>query len=448
MASVVTDAGATDSVWAGYQLLNSGMFTLFSGAHAEAMDQLGRAIAIAERFGDLELRLLASNGHGQARVAGGDLTGGLAELDEMMVLATTSDVSPQLVGLVSCAMLMTCRDCLDLQRSLEWTQVLTRWCDAQPGLVPYRGQCTVHRSELLQLRGRWSAAAGEIEQLLTGLADHPDHLATGMAHYQRGELYRVRGNYGEAESEYRQALQHGRDPQPGLALMRLAQGRVDTAGAAVRRALDEVSSTPLRIPLLRAGVEIDLAAGDPAGAGAKTMELERIAATVESPYLAATVAQCRGMLALDEGHAQAALTPLRAALTGWLTIDAPYEAARCRLLITQGCRLLGDEETAELELAAARAAFADMCTEQETARLLAAGVHATRPVPRAAPDGLTPRELEVLRLVASGATNKEIADQLFLSDKTVARHVANIFLKISVSSRAAATRYAYEQHLI
>jgi DNA-binding CsgD family transcriptional regulator len=445
MTSVVTDAGITDSVWDGYDVLTLGMRTMFGGAHAEAMALLEQAITIADRFGDLELRLLAGNGHGQARVSAGDLAGGLAELDEVMVLATSADVSPSVVGLVGCAVIAACQECLDLRRSLEWTQALTRWCAGQPGLVPYRGQCTVHRAELLQLRGDWDAAGAEIHDLLARFGEDTDQ-ARGMAHYQCGELYRVQGDYDLAEQQYREALRHGRDPQPGLALLRLAQGRADTALAALRRALDETQRAATRIQLLGAGVVAGVAAADLAFARACQDELAQIAVGVDSPFLTAHAALSRGWLALAEGRPHQAIDALRDSLAGWVAIDAPYEGARCRILIAQACRMLGDGETADLELSVAGAILAKLCRPEEVTRLLSATVSGA-PGGAPVPDDLTPRELEVLRLAATGATNKQIAETLFLSEKTVARHLANIFTKIGVSSRAAATAYAYERRL-
>jgi tetratricopeptide (TPR) repeat protein len=334
------------------------MRTLFGGAPAEARDLLAQASSVADRFGDLELRLLAGNGHGQSRVSAGDLVGGLAELDEVMVLATTSDVSPQLVGLISCAVIISCQESLDLRRSLEWTDVLTRWCEAQPGLVPYRGQCTVHRAELLQLRGQWDGAGEEIQNLLAQLGENSTDQATGMAHYRCGELYRVRGEYDRAEHEFRAALRLGRDPQPGLALLRLAQGRTHNALVAVRRALDEVHRAATRIQLLAAAVAIGPGAGELGLARSSEAELTQIASGLDSPFLGALAAISAGSMALAEAQPQRALAALRRSLAGWVAIDAPYDAARCRILIAQACRMLDDDETSELELAVARSTLA------------------------------------------------------------------------------------------
>jgi DNA-binding CsgD family transcriptional regulator len=265
-----------------------------------------------------------------------------------------------------------------------------------------------------------------------------------MACYQRGELHRLRGDYAASQAAYRDALLVGHDPQPGLALLRLAQDRADVALAAVRRALDEVSRPALRLRLLPSYVEIALAAGDVAGARTAAEELGAAADRRAAPLLRAAALQARG--AVDVGRdAAAALGALRAAWSAWQDIPAPYHAARCRVLIALACRALGDEDTAELELHAARWAFDELGAAPDVTtvdRLV------RRPPKDPRPGGLTLREVEVLRAVATGATNRSIAETLFLSEKTVARHVANIFTKLGVTSRSAATAFAYRRHLV
>ena len=445
MSRVLADAGVTDSVWAGYDLVTAGMRAFFGGQFEVALGLHERALAMADRFGDTDLRVLAGNGHGQALIARGELAAGLAELDETMVLATTGTAHPQAVGLVCCAVINACVECMDVARTAEWTDALTRWCDRQEGLVPFHGQCAVHRAELQQLRGKWDGAQDELRDVLAHVARHPADHATGMAHYQHGELCRVRGDHAGAEAAYREALRHGRDPQPGLALVRLAQGRPGPALQAVRRALDEPHVRRVaRTHLLAAGVECGLAAGDLEFARRCAEELAGFAADADSALLAAVAAGTRGILALAERRGGPAVTALREALTHWLALDAPYDAAGCRIRIAQAYRLLGDEESAELELEAARSALLPLCGPDEAQRLVAVQVPASA---RGGADGLTARELEVLRLVATGASNRGIAASLVLSEKTVARHVANIFAKIGVSSRAAATAYAHERRL-
>jgi DNA-binding CsgD family transcriptional regulator len=436
------DGEFVDTVWHGYECVNRGMRALFGGDLPQSLALHEQARAVAEHVDDPDLRILAGNGHGQALLATGDTAAGMSELDEVMVIATTRATNPQAIGLVYCAVIAVCRRCLDLTRSAEWTEVLGRWCEAQPDLVPYQGQCQVHRSELLQLQGRWDAAFDEAEQTLARLADAPTDAAVGMAHYQLGELHRLRGGFDDAEQSYRHALQVGHDPQPGLALMRLAQGRADTARLAIGRALEEASLPFARTQLLPAAVEIALAVGDVAFARESADELVEASGRLDSGFLDAAAGLARGALALASGDASSALVALRTSLRRWRELDAPYEAARCRVLLAAACRALGDEDTAALELEAARTTFAGLGARHDLAVLAGESGSPQRT------DGLTPRELEVLRLVASGATNRDIATNLVLSEKTVARHVANIFLKIGVSARSAATAYAYEHHLV
>jgi len=445
MGRVLADAGITDSVWAGHDLVTAGMRAFFAGQPELALGLHERALAVADRFADTDLRVLAGNGHGQALIACGELATGLAELDETMVLATTGSAHPQAVGLVCCAVINACVECMDVRRTAEWTDALTRWCDPQQGLVPFQGQCAVHRVELHQLRGRWDGAQDELRNVLAHVERHPSDHSAGMAYYQHGELCRVRGDHAGAEAAYREALRHGRDPQPGLALVRLAQGRPGPALQAIRRALDEPHVRRVaRTHLLAAGVECGLAAGELEFARGCADELAGFAAGTDSALLAAVAAGAQGSLALAERRPGPAATALREALGRWFALDAPYDAAGCRIRIAQACRLLGDEETAELELDAARLALLPLCGPDETQRLLAGRIPEG---PRGGAAGLTARELEVLRLLATGASNRGIAEALVLSDKTVARHVANIFAKIGVSSRAAATAYAHERRL-
>lgn len=434
-----------ESVWRGYESLNFGMRSLMTHDAEQSERLLADAVAVARRHHDVDLELLARNGHAQALLALGRMVEGMAELDEVMVLATTSTANPQAVGQVYCAAILVCRSCLDLARSAEWTDALSRWCESQPALVHYRGQCVVHRSEVLQLRGQWDAATDEVAAILDRLERDQVRVdaALGMAHYQRGELHRMRGESREAERAYRDALAAGHDPQPGLALLRMAQGRADGAKLALQRALAESPTGFLRTRLLPALVEVALAAGDLAAARTAARELEAAADRLQTPYLNAVFAQCDGAIALAEDRPAGAIGPLRAALHGWAIVGAPYDAARCRILLSRACRQLGDVETAELETETARRALTALGARHDLSVLDAA-----KTGKGAAAHGLTPREVEVLRLLATGQSNRQIAEEFVLSERTVARHVANIFVKIGVSSRAAATAYAYDAHLV
>lgn len=444
--TVLEEHALTGSVWHLFLRVSFAMRMLFDGDAEHAAVQFAQILVDAAAHQDPDLHVLVRNGLGQSLVASGRIEEGLRRLDEVMVMITSAPrISPQVVGLMYCAVIDTCRRCFDNDRAREWTELLSRWCAGQPGLVAYRGQCLVHRAEVLQLHGLWSAARDEVDRVFHQLGEDQTHLAAGMAHYQRGELHRLRGEDEAAEAGYRRAARCGQDPQPGLALLRAAQGRLEAARGSLRRALDEDRPKHDRLRLLPAWVEITLATGDLDGAAAAVQELQAAAADRDVPLLVAASARAWGQVALARGDAAVALASLRAALSGWQKLGAPYDAALTRVDVAVVCRMLGDEETAELELDAARWVFDQLGAAPGLARVDAM---TRRLAPQPAPGGLTQREGQILRRVATGATNRVIAGELFLSEKTVARHVANIFLKLGVTSRAAATAFAYEQHLV
>jgi DNA-binding NarL/FixJ family response regulator len=343
---------------------------------------------------------------------------------------------------VYCATIAACHSIYDVRRAREWTEALTKWCDAQPELVPFRGPCLVHRAEILRLGGAWSDAMTEAERARQYLQDHVD-FALADACYQQAELHRLRGQFSEAEAAYRQASLHGREPQPGLALLRVTQGQTDAAQAAIRRVVEEPHDPIERAGQLAAFVEIMLAVDDVDAARSAASELAGIADEFQSPFLRAASAYAGGAIALADGDAATAIGSLRQAWSTWCDVDAPDEAARARALIGVACRDLGDDDTATMEFDAARRAFTTLGAMPELARL----ERLTAPAPVRAAGGLTGREIEVLELVAAGKTNRQIAAALVISEKTVARHVSNIFTKLGVSTRSAATGYAYQHGL-
>ncbi len=428
----------------GLLLITSGMHHLFSGDGEAAVKVFEQAVEVGTRFRDPDVIAFGVLGSGQAMVASGHREAGLALLDEAMVAVTAQDVSPVTVGIAYCAVIETCHLAFDLHRAREWTDELTRWCAEQPDLVPYRGQCLVHRAQVLALAGHWSEATEEMRRARDRLADPPGQPAIGMAWYQTGELLRRQGRHGDAEDSYRQASQHGHPPQPGMLLLRLAQGRGSDARAAVESALATVSPGGERWHLLAAASEVCCACGDTAAARAAADELDEVAREQTGEWLRAIAATAVGSVLLAEGSPREAGAVLRGAFEAWRGLHVPYEAARVRLLLGEVCDALGDSDGALLEWDAARYTFEELGAIDDLARAEAR----LSPQPPARPSGLTAREVEVLRLVAQGRTNREIADALVLSEHTVRRHLQNVFGRLGVSSRAAAAAFAVQHDLV
>jgi DNA-binding CsgD family transcriptional regulator len=373
----------------------------------------------------------------------GEIETGVALLDEAMVAVGAREISPIAMGDAYCSVIEGCQELFDVGRAREWTAALSHWCDVQPELVLYRGQCLIHRAELMQLRGAWPEALREVQLACGRLADPPGQPALGAASYVRGDLHRLRGELAHAEQAYRAASELGRDPQPGLALLRLAQGRVDAADAAIRRAAHESEDPFTRARILGPYVEIVVKAGDVEAAQTAAAELATLAAKLRQPFLRALAAHTTGVALLAGEDPRGALVSLRRAWTGWRDLEAPYEAARARVRIAVACNALGDADGAEMELDAARSVFAELGAAPDVA--LAESL--SRTADKRTVGGLSVREVEVLALVATGKTNRQIADQLVISEKTVASHLSHIFTKLGLSSRAAATAYAYEHGL-
>jgi ATP/maltotriose-dependent transcriptional regulator MalT len=442
-AARVVDDRSAEGAARGYVLFPQAHRQLMEGDYAACGLTSAEVAEIGRRCREDDLTALATHLQGRALLRLGKLDEGLALLDEAMVAVAADELSPVASGLIYCSVISACREVWALSRAQEWTAALTDWCARQPDMIAYTGPCRVSRAEILQRRGEWDRALDEARLAEDRFVRGPGPGSSGTALYQQGEVHRLQGEYAAAESAYRAASEAGVQPQPGLALLRLAQGEVDGAAAALRRALAETTQPLRRARLLPAYVETLLELGDTDAADRACDDLESIADTWAGPVLGTLTAQARGATLLSKGDAESALALLRRACSEWQALQAPYEGARVRVLLAAACDRVGDAEGSELELSAARSVFERLGATTDLGRIREAGS-------RTSPSddhGLTRREREVLGWLATGRTNRAIAEALSISEKTVARHVANIYGKLGLSSRSAATAYAYEHHL-
>jgi DNA-binding CsgD family transcriptional regulator len=439
--------GDRDCVERGYLLLPAALASLAKGDPSDAHAKFDRAVGAGRRFGDMDLVALGCLGRGQALIRGGQIDDGVALLDEAMAAAEAGELQPIVIGTVYCAVIETCHEIFDLRRAAEWTEALTQWCRSQPQLVLFRGQCLARRAEILQLRGSWSEALEEARGACERLSEPPGEPAAGLAFYRLGELHRLRGEYTEAERAYVNAARWGRKPQPGLALLQLGQEQVESAAASISRVVDESQGRAQRSRMLPAHVEIMLAKEDIPSARRSAEELLEIASTMDTPFVRAVGERALGAVDLAVGDASLALRHLREAAATWDELRLPYEAARTRLLIAAACKKTGDQATARLELNAAESTFRELGARPDLDR--AEALSSSTSGPRSQGEhGLTEREREVLQCLATGETNKSIAAVLCISERTVERHVSNLFRKLRVSTRTAAAAYAYEHDLV
>jgi hypothetical protein len=348
------DGVPPDRVEHGYVLLPEAMREAAAGHFGQVWRLASEAARYGDRSGDADLVALARSVQGRASIRLGDIAGGLGMLDEAMLTVTTEDVSPIVATTVYCGLIEACREIYDLRRAREWTGELTGWYDLHPDVGLNRGRCRVYRAEVLFECGDWTAAVAEAERALARSNPDPDHQVIGAAHYLCGEVHRLRGDREAAEEAYGLASAHGHEPQPGLALLRLSTGDLDTARATIRRAVAESSDRPGQPTLLAAYVEIAVAAGDLPAAGVAASGLEGIAVQIGTPRLEAMSAHAAGAILLANRDPRAALRPLRRACAIWQSLGVPYGLARRRTLFGLACRELGDEDTATLELHAAR----------------------------------------------------------------------------------------------
>ncbi len=438
------DQRKLDCVEQGYLRWAAALRSAFSGDIEAGYAGFSAAAEIGERFGDLELVARARVGQGRCLIYLGRIAEGVGLLDEAMVAVGANEVSAVAAGDVYCTAIEGYQELFDVARARECTEALSRWCESQPDLVLYRGQCLLHRAELMALQGAWADAVVEAQKACDRLVQ-PHHPALGAATYMRAELHRLRGESDEAEAAYKAAGDLGRDPQPGLALLRLAQGRADAADAAIRRVWAHTENPLSRARIVAGYVEIMLSVGAVAEARSAADGLAALPAELDRSYLRALTAQVTGAVLLAERDFPGALAALRSAVTGWCDLGAPYDTARTRLLIAAACRELGDAEGASIEVEAARVVFAELGARPDLAH--ADALLATRR-PRGNSGGLTDREVEVIVLVAAGKTNRDIARELGISEKTVASHLSHVFTKLGLPSRAAATAFAYEHGLM
>jgi ATP/maltotriose-dependent transcriptional regulator MalT len=433
----------------GYGLIVTGLLAMGQGNIERAGHSFEQALALAERFQDPDLLALGLLSRGQSLILANDIGDGVTRLDEAMVAATAGEVSPVLTGIIYCAVILSCQRIFDLGRAREWTTQLDAWCASQPDLVPYRGQCLVHRSEILQLQGDWSGALAEVVKARNHLAARSE-ASVGRAFYQQGELHRLRGEFAQANDMYLGAGRHGCEPQPGLSLLVMAEGNADAAATAIRGMVESTAGLKgpgagsSRPKLLAPYVEILLASGDLGAARAAADELTQIAMAFDAPLLRATSAHTTGAVLFAEDNVKAALALLREAWAAWQQLDMPYESARTGVLIARVCQRLGDHESARMHFDAADRIFARLgaAPDQDILKRLMASQGAGPLSP------LTDREREVLSLVAAGETNRQIASALDISEHTVARHVSNIFDKLGVTTRTAASAFAHKHKLV
>jgi DNA-binding NarL/FixJ family response regulator len=442
----ILDDSGLDCVERGYLLIPVAIRCFHEGDTTGAFATFREAMKIGERFGNKDLVTLARQGQGRALIRRGELAQGLSLLDEAMVAVTAGEISAGVVGGVYCSVIEACSEIFDLRRAQEWTSALEQWCKSQPEFLPYRSHCLVRRAEMLQLHGSWTEALEEACKARDMLLHpNPKRGAVRAAYCRIAELHRLRGEFDEAEQVYRKASDWGDElARPGMALLRLNQGDVKAADALIRQAVQERQDPSSRARALEAFVDIMLTVGDGGAAQEAAVELGEIARSLKSSMLDAVAARANGAVLLAMGDHAGALVLLRSALAGFRELDAPYDTARSRALIGRALREQGHESLSEMELRAACEAFQQLGAAPDVA-------YVESLLSRSADKSsgpLTAREIEVLKLVASGATNRKIATKLAISEKTVARHVSNIFTKLDLSSRAAATAYAYQQRLV
>jgi len=432
--------GDEESVAWGNLLLREAEQLHGAGELGAAIDNSTNALALARRLTSTDLEAEALQAIGRILIDDGRHREGMAHLDEAMLLAVEGRLSPYATGKVHCSVIGACEDVGDLRRAAEWTEAASRWAAHHPFAV-FPGLCRVKRAELLQRKGEWQQAEREARLACDELASVKIGSAAA-AWIEVGEIRRRIGDLDGAEEAFGHADELCCTPTAGLALLRLAQGRPAAAATIIDDALAGGTSRALtRARLLPAKVQVSVAAGRLDEAADAAEELERIADRYGTDAFAASAALSRGRLQLAAGDPSACAT-LRRAVERWQQLEVPYEAASAQLLLGEACRIAGDRDASDSALRSAIATFDRLGAAYDARHARELRSDHTRPA------GLTEREAEVLRLVAKGCTNKEIARTLCLSDKTIARHVSNIFTKTGATTRSAATAFAFESGIV
>ncbi len=426
----------------GFLLIVQATVARFSGDLVQAEDLVARAVELARRFGDPNLMAMAIHMQGIVVILRGDVAGGVAMLDEAMTSVISGQLNPYFTGIVYCNVIGTCLEIADVRRADQWSEAARAWCETLPPESPFPGMCRVNRAEVARLRGAWSEAEAEATRASEELMSF-DPMAAAQAFYETGEIRRRMGNVAGAEECFARASEIGLDPQPGSALLRFAQGNVNAALTALRLAVDTVGESRLqRARLLAALVDVALAVPDLDVATEAADLLSALAASSDARVLDATAQTAAGSLLLARGEVSPAVDRLRRACATWRELRLPYETASARMLYGLALRAAGDEDDARVELRAAVSAFERLGATPDVRTALG-----FLPGKTALPRGLTAREAQVLRLVAAGKSNRDIATELVISEHTVARHLQNMFVKLGVSSRSGATAFAFEHDL-
>lgn len=353
-------AGKEESPAHGYLAMAKGMNLVMQGDLEGAIENGEIASEFGRRFADRNLEAMALVVKGRALVLQGDPSGGLALLDEATAAAVSGELQPWTTGLVYCATITSCHGVGDIRRATEWTKAANNWCDRQD-LAGFPGACRVHNATITRLQGDWERAEEQALQACEELQGF-DAWTTAAGFYEIGEIRRRRGDFAAAEEAYRQAKEWGRDPQPGLALLRLAQGKTEAAASAIKRSLAGAEDPLGRLRRLPAQVEIALAAGDLKGARAAAAELDELAdafkvGDMRTPAFDGSSHLAWGQIRLAENDIEGAVDALGRAAEIWRTLGAPFEAAEAQMLLGLALRRLDEEDAARDELRAAKAIF-------------------------------------------------------------------------------------------